>query len=99
LTLALKPDATEPMRLMELAESLPEPMRGNLLVLRQQLRQVMTQVREQTSVVRQATESLLRHMQGLVKSITAISTGTPTYGSRGMMPQKAGTIRTISLTA
>lgn len=99
LTLALKPDATEPMRLMELAEALPEPMRGNLLVMRQQLRQIMTQVREQTHVVRQATESLLRHMQGLVKNITAISTGTPTYGNRGTMPRKPGTIRTISVTA
>src|SRR5690606_29211509 len=65
LTLALVPDAAEPMRLGELAERMPEPARGRLLVLRHQLRERMEQVREASSVLRRATEALMKHVHGL----------------------------------
>lgn len=69
LTKAVDPNAPAPMRMRDLAERLPEPSRGRLLVLREQLRERITQVKEQSSVTRRATESLLKHMQGLVQTL------------------------------
>lgn len=69
LTQTMDPQALKPMRMRDLAEQLPEPARGRLLVLREQLRARIAQVREQSSVTRRATEALLNHMQGLVQTL------------------------------
>lgn len=71
LTQAVDPSAAAPMRMRDLSERLPEPARGRLLVLRGQLRARITEVKEQSSVTRRATESLLKHMQGLVQSLSS----------------------------
>ncbi|MEX0745015.1 MAG: flagellar protein FlgN [Phycisphaeraceae bacterium] len=99
LTLQLEPNATEPMRLAELAQRLPEPARGKLLVLREQLRQRMQQVRDSASVVRRASESLLKHMHGLVQSVVTMANGTTTYGDRGQTSTANAAVRTINVTA
>lgn len=99
LTLSLDPQAAAPLRLADLAEQLPEPVRGRLLVLRQQLVERMTRVAEASTVARRAAEALGRHMHGLVQSIGAISTGVATYGQRGKRPAGATAISTISVTA
>lgn len=69
LTRAIHPTAAQPMRMRDLAERLPEPSRGRLLVLREQLRDRIARVKEESSVTRRATESLLKHMQGLVHTL------------------------------
>lgn len=69
LTRAVDPSAKAPMRMRDLAERLPEPSRGRLLVLREQLRERIAKVKEESSVTRRATESLLKHMQGLVQTL------------------------------
>jgi len=99
LTLAIDPGSAEPMRLAELAERLDEPVRGRLLVSRQQLLEKMKQVQEETSVVRRATETLAKHMQGIIQTIGAISTGVSTYGSGGAFPRQATAVSTFSATA
>lgn len=99
LTLQVQPDAKAPLRLGELAERLPEPARGRLLVLRHQLVQRMEQVREQSSVTRRATETLARHMQGLVQTIGVIATGVSTYDESGALPRQATAMSTINMTA
>lgn len=99
MTLRLNPDAAEPMKLRDLAEAMPEPARGRLLVARQQLVEKMEQVRHQTSVARRAAESLLKHMTGLVQTIGTLSTGLNTYGQRGQRPEAATTMRTLNVTA
>jgi hypothetical protein len=99
LTQIVSPDAKEPMRLPELAMKLSEPARGKLMVLRTQLRQRMESVREQTQVARRATESLVKHMQGLVQSIGNSVTGVGTYGRAGAPPKAAMAISTFSATA
>jgi FlgN protein len=99
LTLRVDPAAAEPMRLAELAERLGEPARGRLLVLRQQLLEQMRRVQQETSVVRRATEALAKHMQGIVQTIGAISSGVSTYGSRGAFPQQNTAVSTFSATA
>jgi len=69
LTRAVDPSAVAPLRMVDLAERLPEPSRGRLLVLREQLRERIAKVKHESSVTRRATESLLKHMQGLVHTL------------------------------
>lgn len=99
LTLAVDPGVSEPMCLTDLAERLGEPVRGRLLVSRQQLLEQMKCVQQETSVVRRATETLAKHMQGIVQTIGAISSGVSTYGSGGAFPQRNTAVSTFSATA
>ncbi|MEM6392194.1 MAG: flagellar export chaperone FlgN [Planctomycetota bacterium] len=99
LTLRLDPTAAEPLRLAELAELLPEPHRGQLLVRRQELVAVMQDVRRRASVARRASESLLKHMTGLLHTVTNAASGSGTYGRRGPAPSPAAPLRSINLTA
>lgn len=99
LTLGVRPDAAEPMKLGELAEALPEPERGRLLVSRQQLLEAMQRVQHETTVARRAAESLVKHVTGLIQTIGALSTGVSTYSSRGDAPGAQANLSTINLTA
>lgn len=99
LTLALNPQAKEPLRMGELAEQFDEPVRGKLLVLRQQLLDRMKAVHHETGIVRRATESLAKHMNGIVQTIGALSAGVSTYGSRGALPRSNTAVSTFSATA
>jgi len=99
LTLMVDPGAKEPMRMAELAEGLGEPARGRLLVLRQQLLDRMKEVHTETGIVRRATETLAKHMHGIVQTIGALSAGVSTYGSRGAFPQSNTAVSTFSATA
>ena len=99
LTLTFNPQAKEPLRMGELAEQLGEPDRGKLLVLRQQLLEQMKAVHHESGIVRRATESLAKHMHGIVQTIGALSAGVSTYGSRGALPQSNTAVSTFSATA
>ncbi len=99
LTLSVDPQAREPIRMAELAEQLGEPARGRLLVLRQQLLEQMKAVHTETGIVRRATETLAKHMHGIVQTIGALSAGVSTYGSRGAFPQSNTAVSTFSATA
>ncbi len=98
LTLLLDPRAPEPLRLPELAERLPEPMRSRLLVTRQQLREKLDSVKEQTSVARRAADQLVRHVQGLVRGVTAATTAA-TYTRPSAGPRPIARLSTFSMTA
>lgn len=99
LTLKIDPRAAAPLRLPELAMRLPEPARGRLMVLREQVRQRMERVREEAGLARRVTESLVRHMHGLVQSIGSAVTGIGTYNRAGAPPQAALAISTFNTTA
>ena len=99
LTLVLNPQAKEPMRMGEMAEQLNEPARGKLLVLRQQLLEQMKAVHHESGIVRKATDTLAKHMHGIVQTIGALSAGVSTYGSRGALPQSSSAVSTFSATA
>lgn len=99
LTQLVDPDASQPLRLGELAERLPEPMRGRLLVLRQQLRQRLQATQHETSVARLAAETLLHHIQGIVQTISGALSGVGTYGKQGAPPRVAMAVSTFSATA
>jgi len=99
LTLMLDRDAKQPLTLMELAERMPEPTRGRLLVLRAQLRDRMQQVQKKTAVTRRATDTLVNHMQGLIQKVTAVCSGVSVYNATGAPPKKAMSVSTFSMTA
>ena len=99
LTLQIEPKAAQPMRLPELAQQLAEPMRGRLLVLRQQVRERMEQVRAEVTVARRATEALVGHIQGLVQMVGGAVTGVATYNRAGSRPRAATAISTFTATA
>ncbi|MEM6855924.1 MAG: flagellar protein FlgN [Planctomycetota bacterium] len=99
LTLAVDPSAQEPLKMKELAERLPEPFRGRLLVTRQKLVEAMTQVAEQTSIVRRASESLMKHVNGLIRTIGVVSQGGAAYGQTGQVSNKPAPMSTLNLTA
>ncbi|MCE9590136.1 MAG: flagellar protein FlgN [Planctomycetes bacterium] len=99
LTLALDPSAKEPLRLRELAMRVDEPARSRLLALRGQLRERMEAVRREVSVARRATESLARHMHGVLQVIGSAVTGIGTYTRAGAMPQGVTSISTFNTTA
>ena len=99
LTMAVDPKAIQPMRMRDLAECLPEPARGRLLVLREQLRERIAAVKEESSVTRRATEALLNHMQGLV--LTLGNAGRAVGYAPVNQPQPASqqTLGTLKVTA
>ena len=99
MTLLVAPDAPEPLRMRELVDRLPEPLRGQLLVLRQQLMDRLREAHQQASVARRSAESLVRHVEGLVQTISAMSSGVCTYGERGSPPQQARVVSTFNMTA
>lgn len=99
LTLRLVPDARQPMRLDALADHLPEPARGRLLVLRQQLLERMHQIRSETRVARRATEALVQHLQGIMQTIGAVCDGAGVYGHSGAPPKGSLALSTFHVTA
>lgn len=99
LTESLSPEAVGPMRLRELAELLPEPARGRVLVLREQLLSRVGEVKEQSSVTRRATEALMNHMHGLVQSLSHATAHGAGYDRPGRAAQPLPAIGTFNLTA
>jgi hypothetical protein len=99
LTQCVDPAAKEPLRLGDLAARLPEPARGRLLVLRQELRARMEQLRRETGITRQAAQALVGHMHGLVRSVSEAMTGIGVYGRGGTLPRAATVISTFHTTA
>lgn len=93
------PRATEPLPLMQLAERIPEPTRGRLLMLRQELRIAMQEVQHESSVARRAADSLVHHMRGLVQTLGVAANASPTYGRTGGYPRGATRMSTFSATA
>lgn len=99
LTRVVDPSATAPMRMRDLAERLPEPSRGRLLVLREQLRDRIALVKEQSSVTRRATESLLKHMQGLVNTLGSAGRAVGYAPASQPQPPNAPVLGTLKVTA
>ncbi|MBI1336356.1 MAG: hypothetical protein GC164_05280 [Phycisphaera sp.] len=99
LTLMVKPGATEPMRMGELAQAMCEPARGRLLVLREMLRSKMEEVRQKAGVARQSAQALSNHMSGLIQTVGGAVTGVATYSQKGNRPRAAVAVSTFSTTA
>ncbi len=99
LTLIVDPAAKQPMRLAQLAQHLEEPTRGHLLVLRQELADRLKQTQQETAVAKRVTETLVRHMQGLIQTVGGAITGVGVYSRQGAVPKEALAVNTFNATA
>jgi hypothetical protein len=99
ITLMIDPQAKAPMKLLDLAQRLPEPTQGKILMLRLKLRERMENVQRESSVARKASETLLRHVQGLVQMIGSACTGVSTYSQQGLHHRSATAVSTFNATA
>jgi len=99
LTKLVDPSSAAPMRMRDLAERLPEPARGRLLVLREQLRERIAAVKDESSVTRRATEALLKHMQGLVHTLGSAGRAAGYAPASQPQPTSGQTIGTLKVTA
>lgn len=98
ITLLIEPNASEPMKLLQLADRLPEPWRGRILVFRHQLQQKMQATQKQARNTQQATMQLMKHMTGMIQKVTAACTGSAAYSAKGA-PSTQSRISTFSMTA
>ena len=92
-------DPTKPLRLVELAERLPEPARGRVLELRGRLIAVMCDVQERSSVLRRAGDAMIGHVNALIRTIGTVSRGGSAYGLTGRSGTRPAALRSIHLTA
>jgi len=98
VTLLLDPSAKEPLKLLALAERLPEPWKGRILIFRHQLQQKMQATQKQARNTQQATVQLMKHMTGLMQKVTATCTNASAYSAKGA-PSNQTRISTFSMTA
>ena len=73
----------EPLPVSRIAESLEQPQRSRLMETAEELRGLVEDVRQRSSVVRAATEALSRHVTGLVQSVSAALSRAGVYSRRG----------------
>jgi hypothetical protein len=70
--------------LTELASRVDEPDRSRLLGLAGQVRALVERLARENRTVRAATESLMAHMDGLVRQVARRLSQSGTYGRRGL---------------
>ena len=97
VTFALAPQARQPLRVTEIAGRIDEPRRGRVLVLQQRLQRTIGLIQQENEVARRATDSLLRHVQGVIQQVAA-AVGGATYGRRGVVTSPAVAVSSFSIT-
>ncbi len=85
ITAALAPDAAQPMTVTAIAEAIDEPGRSSLLVLAEQLRATVAEVRQASTVVREAAEALNRHLTGIRQTVQSALSRARVYGQGGRL--------------
>ncbi len=86
------------MRLSELAAHAPGAWRERLLERAESLREVMRGAAREQEVLRQASESLLSHMKGLMAQVSRQLSATGTYARTHTPPEHAQVLTGIDLT-
>ncbi len=97
ITAEIAPKSKEPLTIMQIADRAGEPRRGRLLVFRQQLREVISNCKRENEIARDATQSLLNHVQGVLQQVASMM-GVGTYGRRGNVPQPGSLSSTFTVT-
>jgi hypothetical protein len=73
----------ERLRAADIAERLEEPGRSRVHALAAQVREAVTELRRQSSIVRAAAESLSAHMAGILQVIQGAMSQARVYGRKG----------------
>lgn len=85
LTEAIRPEATEPLTVHEIAEAMNDEQGARLIELRTVLRDLIKQVRRGSSIVRIASEKLNRHMIGILQTVRTTLSGAGVYERKGQV--------------
>lgn len=85
LTQLLASGAKQPLTISQIAEQIPEPQRSRLQVIAAQLREKLHELRRRSAIVRQAAETLNRHMAGIVQTVHTVMNKARVYGQRGRL--------------
>ncbi len=91
--------ATQPLTLREIAERQDEPVRGRLLMNQQRLQELMRNVQDENRVARDATEGLLRHVQGMIRVISQAVSSAGVYGRKGVAAGPPAMASSFAVTA
>jgi hypothetical protein len=83
LTQFINPKAQTPLTIVDIASLSPEPQRSRTVVLAAQLREILQQVQRESSIVKNAAETLSRHMSGIMQTVHAALSRARVYGHRG----------------
>jgi len=80
----IKPDTQDELSMREITEAIvDQPQRTRIEALAAQLRDAVTQVRKESSVVRAAAEALARHMNGVMQSVQSALSRAGIYSHNG----------------
>ena len=74
-----------------------ESQRVRLLGLAGQLRELLADIKAQSSIVRSAADALSRHMSGLVQTVQAALSRAALYGHRGTLQTSGATTSMLDL--
>ena len=85
LTRQFAPDAPRPLTVTEIATHLEPALAERLQARADALRPLVERVREESSVVRQAADALVRHMTGIVQGVHSILSQAQVYGRKGVI--------------
>lgn len=97
--LEIRVDADVAITSREIAERLDEPDRGALQALTAQLKQRIEEVRRTHSVIRQATDALSRHMNGVMQSVQTALNHSGVYERKGRLATAGNMVRSIDITS
>ena len=85
VTEALSPDAAEPLTIGQIADAADGECGARMMVLRDELRDLVKQVRRSSSVVRIAADKLNRHMIGILQTVRSALSGAGVYERKGQV--------------
>ncbi len=85
LTATLRPDASVPMTMLEIAAEADDAQGARLTARRDELRASVKQVRRASSVVRMASEKLNSHMIGVLQTVRSALSGAGVYERKGQV--------------
>lgn len=97
-TLGKTSNLAQPVRLLELIEAAPAPRRERLIAMRERLRSEAEQAQGRARVAGRAAESLVRHVNGIVRNLAHSASGRPAYTRHGTPDMPVGALNTFTVT-
>ncbi len=85
------------LRITELAERLPGELRERLLRVATPLRESLERLGERHELLKQATEQIAGHVEGLMRQVASASSHAGTYGRRGSVESGTGVITALDV--
>jgi hypothetical protein len=83
MTQSIDAGARKSLTVSELAAHFAEPSQTRVLAIAAQLRDVLLEVKQQSSIIRAAADALSRHMTGIVQTVHSALNRARVYSPRG----------------